>query len=49
MPAIITLLRTFDEWDKAGYKIKKGSKAIWVNGIAMFATEQCFKKENYRK
>lgn len=37
-------LRTFNEWSAAGYSILKGSKATWVDNVAMFSREQVMKK-----
>lgn len=39
--------KTFDEWSEAGYKIKKGSKAKWIDDVAMFSSKQVepFKKK----
>lgn len=34
------ITRTFDEWSKDGFKIKKGSKAIRINGKYYFTEEQ---------
>ncbi len=34
------MLRTFNEWSALGYKIKKGSKSIWVNDVSMFSEKQ---------
>lgn len=36
--------RTFNEWSRAGYKIKKGSKATWINDVAHFNEEQVEKR-----
>lgn len=33
-------MKTFKEWSSLGYKIKKGSKATWVNNFAMFSKKQ---------
>ena len=33
-------LKTFDEWSQAGYKIRKGSKAKWVDNVPMFSRSQ---------
>lgn len=33
-------LKTFNEWSNLGYKIIKGSKATWVDGIAKFSEKQ---------
>lgn len=32
--------RTFKEWSGDGYTILKGSKATWIDGVAMFSNEQ---------
>lgn len=32
--------RKFDDWSRAGYKILKGSKATWIDGVPMFSREQ---------
>ena len=32
--------RTFEEWSRLGYKIKRGSKATWVEGKALFNNKQ---------
>jgi len=34
------LTHSFDEWSKLGYTIKKGSKASWVDNIAVFTEDQ---------
>ena len=34
------ITRTFDEWSKDGFKIKKGSKATKFNGKYYFTEEQ---------
>ena len=34
------ILRSFDQWSGRGYKIKKGSKAHWVNGAPVFDYSQ---------
>ena len=39
-------MKTFDEWGSLGYKIIKGSKATWVDGIAKFSKAQV---EKYNK
>lgn len=46
---ILSNFKTFDEWSKLGYKINKGSKATWVDNVAMFAEQQVTKsvKPNY--
>lgn len=36
--------KTFDEWSKAGYKILKGSKATWIDGVPMFSKKQVVKR-----
>jgi hypothetical protein len=40
--AVVTLsnFKTFAEWSKLGYKITKGSRATWVDDVAMFAEQQ---------
>lgn len=35
--------RTFNEWSSAGYKIKKGSKAKWIDDVPMFSEKQVTK------
>jgi hypothetical protein len=35
--------RTFNQWSSAGYKIIKGSKAKWVDGVPMFSERQVHK------
>jgi hypothetical protein len=37
------MLRTFDDWSSRGYKIIKGSKAKWVDGVPMFSRSQVTK------
>jgi len=37
-------MKTFNEWSRLGYKIKKGSKATWVEGVAMFSKDQVRKR-----
>lgn len=32
--------KTFDHWSAMGYKIVKGSKATWINDVAMFSKDQ---------
>ena len=34
------MYRTFKQWSEAGYKIKKGSKATWVDNVAKFDSKQ---------
>ena len=34
--------RTFDEWNKLGFRIRKGSKATWVDGQPMFSGGQAY-------
>ena len=36
-------MKTFQEWSEAGYQILKGSKASWVEGVAMFSEGQVAK------
>jgi len=36
-------MKTFDEWSSLGYKIIKGSKAMWVDGVAKFSEKQVMK------
>jgi hypothetical protein len=38
--------RTYDEWEKLGFRIRKGEKAISTNamGIAMFSPSQVERK-----
>lgn len=38
-------LKTFKDWSYLGYTIKKGSKAHWVDGVAMFDSTQVKKYE----
>ena len=33
-------MKTFQEWSDSGYKILKGSKATWVDGVPMFGEDQ---------
>jgi hypothetical protein len=33
-------MKTFNDWSYLGYKIKKGSKATWVDDVAMFSSFQ---------
>ena len=40
--------KTFDEWSKEGYWIRKGSKATWFGNIAHFSDDQVVKKQNRR-
>lgn len=42
-------LKTFDEWNTAGFKIIKGSKATWVDGVAKFSREQATKNTHKPK
>lgn len=35
--------KTFQEWSEEGYQILKGSKATWVENVAMFSLEQVSK------
>lgn len=35
--------KTFQEWSEDGYQILKGSKATWVENVAMFSQEQVSK------
>ena len=35
--------KTFNSWSSSGYKIIKGSKATWVNEVAMFSSDQVVK------
>lgn len=37
------MFKSFDDWSRAGYKIKKGSKAVWINNTAMFSEQQVTK------
>lgn len=39
--------RTFNQWSSAGYKIRKGSKATWINGVPMFSEEQVTKSTRW--
>jgi hypothetical protein len=32
--------KTFNDWSAEGYKIKKGSKATWFEGVAKFNESQ---------
>ena len=41
----IQITHTFDEWSKMGYKIIKGSKAVWVDDVAHFNENQVEKVE----
>lgn len=38
-------MKTFKEWSSLGYKIKKGSKATWIDNVAMFDKKQVEKIE----
>ena len=31
---------TFNQWKEIDFMVKKGSRATWVNGVAMFTDEQ---------
>jgi len=33
-------MKTFQDWSSSGYTIKRGSKAHWINGVAMFDSTQ---------
>ncbi len=33
---------TFDEWNSKGYRIKKGAKAIKIDGVNKFSTYQTY-------
>lgn len=41
--------RTFDEWSSAGYRIKKGSKAVGRNdkGVPVFSVHQVWRPGGY--
>lgn len=41
------VLKSFDEWKKAGYSVIKGQKAGWVDGKPMFSREQVTETLNY--
>ena len=34
--------RTFEEWNELGFRIRKGSKATWIDGQAMFSGGQVY-------
>ncbi len=36
-------MKTFNDWSCLGFKIKKGSKAHWIDGIPMFDKTQVTK------
>lgn len=36
--------KTFNDWSTQGYKIIKGSKATWIDGVAMFSPQQVVKR-----
>ena len=36
-------MKTFDEWSNQGYRILKGSKATFVDGVAKFSLDQVWK------
>ena len=40
-------LRTFKEWNAAGFVVNKGEKAQWVDGVAKFLDSQVVKKKSY--
>ncbi len=40
MTKAIPELASFDQWSALGYKIKKGSKATWIEGKAIFTNKQ---------
>ena len=42
-----TELKTFQQWSDLGYKILKGSKARWVNGVAVFSRDQVIHRTTY--
>jgi hypothetical protein len=37
------ILRSFKLWSSLGYKIKKNSKAIWINDEPLFSEDQVVK------
>lgn len=39
--------KTFNEWSLSGYKIIRGSKAIWFDGVAKFSEKQVVKRCTY--
>ena len=38
-------LKTFKDWNYLGYTVKKGSKAHWIDDVAMFDETQVKKYE----
>lgn len=42
-PSMRDDLKTFQEWSEDGYQILKGSKATWVDGVAMFSQREVSK------
>lgn len=36
--------KTFNEWSLSGYKIIRGSKATWFDGVAKFSEKQVIKR-----
>ena len=42
-------MKTFQEWSEAGYQILKGSKASWIDNVAMFSEEQVMKIERPKR
>ena len=41
--------KTFDEWSNLGYKIIKGSRAIWIDDRAMFSEEQVINEKELQE
>lgn len=39
--------RTFKEWSALGFKIKRGSKAHWIDAVAVFAADQVEKTKKF--
>lgn len=40
------ILRTFAQWNAMGYNVAKGSKATWVDGVALFTDGQVSQKRS---
>lgn len=38
-------MKTFKEWSSLGYRIKKGSRATWEDGIAKFSEKQVIERD----
>ena len=39
------MYHTFDEWSAKGYRILKGQKAEWIDGVAKFSKYQVWRPE----